>query len=160
MHLPFQFSHFIYLFYVFFNATVGTVRVLNVYDQPVCQIKVHFHWLSPLSRNCYSVFQPMCRGIMNLNAFANSARSLSTSATSCSVLFCDLIVLSRFFNCCCLHIKAYDDEIGDMRYRSWLRHNATSWKVAGSRPDDITNVFFFNLPNPSSRIRPWSLLSI
>jgi hypothetical protein len=31
----------------------------------------------------------------------------------------------------------------------WLRHYATSRKVAGSNPDEITG--FFNLPNPSSR---------
>jgi hypothetical protein len=36
----------------------------------------------------------------------------------------------------------------DTRYRSWLRHYATSRKVAGSSPDEVD---FFNLPNPSSR---------
>jgi hypothetical protein len=36
-----------------------------------------------------------------------------------------------------------------MRWRSWLRHYATSRKVAGSIPDEVE---FFNLPNPSSRI--------
>jgi hypothetical protein len=35
------------------------------------------------------------------------------------------------------------------RYRSWLRHYATSRKVAGSILDEV--VGFFNLPNPSSR---------
>jgi hypothetical protein len=33
-----------------------------------------------------------------------------------------------------------------MRYRSWLRHYATSRKVTGPNPDEV---FFFNLPNPS-----------
>jgi hypothetical protein len=33
------------------------------------------------------------------------------------------------------------------RQRSWLRHYATSRKVAGSSPDEVD---FFNLPNPSS----------
>jgi hypothetical protein len=37
-----------------------------------------------------------------------------------------------------------------MRQRSWLRHYATSRKVAGWSPDDVTE-FFFNVPNPSSR---------
>jgi hypothetical protein len=32
---------------------------------------------------------------------------------------------------------------------SWLRHNATSRKVASSSPDEVD--FFFNLPNPSRR---------
>jgi hypothetical protein len=36
-----------------------------------------------------------------------------------------------------------------MRYCSWLRHHATSWKVAGSIPDGVIEVF--NWPNPSSR---------
>jgi hypothetical protein len=35
------------------------------------------------------------------------------------------------------------------RYRSWLRHYATSRKVAGSIPDEV--IWFFNWPNPSSR---------
>jgi hypothetical protein len=36
-----------------------------------------------------------------------------------------------------------------MQYRSWLRHYATSWKVAGSIPDEV--IGFFSSPNPSSR---------
>jgi hypothetical protein len=35
------------------------------------------------------------------------------------------------------------------RQRSWLRHYATSRKVAGSIPDEV--IGFLNLPNPSSR---------
>jgi hypothetical protein len=33
--------------------------------------------------------------------------------------------------------------------RSWLRHYATSRKVASSIPDEV--IGFFSLPNPSSR---------
>jgi hypothetical protein len=36
------------------------------------------------------------------------------------------------------------------RYRSWLRHYATSRKVANSYPDEVID-FFFNLPNRPSR---------
>jgi hypothetical protein len=36
-----------------------------------------------------------------------------------------------------------------MRYRSWLRHYATSRKVAGSVPDEV--IGFSNLRNPPSR---------
>ena len=43
----------------------------------------------------------------------------------------------------CIKLNAYKGT----RYRSWLRHNATSRKVAGSNPDEVD---FFNLPNPSS----------
>jgi hypothetical protein len=39
----------------------------------------------------------------------------------------------------------------------WLRHCATNRKVAGSIPDEVN---FLNLPNPSGRTRPWSLLSL
>jgi hypothetical protein len=39
---------------------------------------------------------------------------------------------------------------GGTRQRSWLMHYATSWNVAGSSPDEVD--FFFNWPNPSSRI--------
>jgi hypothetical protein len=37
---------------------------------------------------------------------------------------------------------------GGTRQRSWLRHYATSRKVAGSSPDEVD---FFNWSNPSSR---------
>jgi hypothetical protein len=40
----------------------------------------------------------------------------------------------------------------------WLRHYATSRKVAGSRHDEVN--LFFNLPTPSGRIRPKGLLSL
>jgi hypothetical protein len=36
------------------------------------------------------------------------------------------------------------------QYRSWLRHYATSGKVAGSIPHKLD--YFFSWPNPSSRI--------
>jgi hypothetical protein len=43
---------------------------------------------------------------------------------------------------------------------SWLRHCATSQKVAGSNPDEVTVLFFFfNLPNPSSRTMALGSLS-
>jgi hypothetical protein len=38
---------------------------------------------------------------------------------------------------------------GGTRYRSWLRHYATSRKVAGSSPDEVD---FFNLPTLSSPV--------
>jgi hypothetical protein len=34
----------------------------------------------------------------------------------------------------------------------WLRHCATNWKVAGSRPNEVDN--FFNVPKPSGSSRP------
>jgi hypothetical protein len=40
-----------------------------------------------------------------------------------------------------------------------LRYYGKSWKVARSRLDEV-NIFFFNLPNPSGRPRPWGLLSL
>jgi hypothetical protein len=43
------------------------------------------------------------------------------------------------------------------RYRSGLRHYATSWKVAGSSPDEVD---FLNLPNPSSRTMALGRLSL
>jgi hypothetical protein len=43
----------------------------------------------------------------------------------------------------------------DIRYRSWLSNYATSRKVAGSRPYDVNDFFFFNLPNYSSHTRFW-----
>jgi hypothetical protein len=37
---------------------------------------------------------------------------------------------------------------------SCLKHYAASQRVAGSRSDGVNTFFFFNLPNPSCRIRP------
>jgi hypothetical protein len=39
----------------------------------------------------------------------------------------------------------------------WLRHYATSQKIAGLRPNDVT---FFNLPNPFGSTRLWGSLSL
>jgi hypothetical protein len=41
---------------------------------------------------------------------------------------------------------------------SWLRHYATSRKVAGSRTDEVNKCL--NLYNFSSSNRPWGLLSL
>jgi hypothetical protein len=90
-------SHFIYRFYVFFNGIVRAIWVINVYDRFACQIKIHLHRLSSFAKLCYNVFQPVGRGILNSNAFANSSRSLLISVSPCPALFCDLIDLSRFF---------------------------------------------------------------
>jgi hypothetical protein len=35
------------------------------------------------------------------------------------------------------------------KWRSWMRHCTTSWKVAGSIPDDVTGIFHWH--NPSGR---------
>jgi hypothetical protein len=43
-----------------------------------------------------------------------------------------------------------------MRYCSWLRHYATSRKVAGSNPDDVD--FSLNIILPAA-ILPWSRLN-
>ena len=41
------------------------------------------------------------------------------------------------------------DVDGGTRWRSWLRHCATNWKVAGSIPDGVIGIF--HLHNPSGR---------
>jgi len=38
---------------------------------------------------------------------------------------------------------------GDTRWRSWLRHCATSRKVAGTNPNGVTGIFYWH--NPSGR---------
>jgi hypothetical protein len=40
---------------------------------------------------------------------------------------------------------------------SWLRHYATSWKVADLSPDEVD---FFNLPNPSGHIMALGLTQL
>jgi hypothetical protein len=39
----------------------------------------------------------------------------------------------------------------------WLKHYATSWDFAGSRPDEV--ILFLDLSNSSSHTRPWGLLT-
>ena len=36
------------------------------------------------------------------------------------------------------------------QWRSWLRHCATSWKVAGSIPDDVNGIFHWQIPSGST----------
>jgi hypothetical protein len=48
--------------------------------------------------------------------------------------------------CLCATIKS----TGSTQWRSWFRHCATSWKVAGSIPDHIVEIFHWH--NPSGRI--------
>jgi hypothetical protein len=52
-------------------------------------------------------------------------------------------------NLCIYYVYVYVLNVGGTRKRSWLRHSATSRKVAGWIPDEVTA--FFNWPNPSSR---------
>jgi hypothetical protein len=59
----------------------------------------------------------------------------------------------------CLQKIWKENMYGGPRQHNWLRHYFTSWKVAGSRPKK-ENVFFPTLSNPSSRSRPWGLLSL
>jgi hypothetical protein len=61
-----------------------------------------------------------------------------------------------FFNWALTRVHTRREETAEMKFlrppghRSWLRHYATSRKVAGSIQDEV--IGFFNWPNPSSRI--------
>jgi len=44
-------------------------------------------------------------------------------------------------------IPCMNNKLGGTRWRSWLRHCATNWKVACSIPDGV--IGFFNSRNPS-----------
>ena len=47
-----------------------------------------------------------------------------------------------FIDCSFLIINYYNTVThGDTRWRSWLRHCATSWKVAGSIPEGVVGIF-------------------
>jgi len=53
---------------------------------------------------------------------------------------------------CMMHISYWYLDIysacGGMRWRSWLRHFATSWKVAGSIPDGVIGFFHWQSFRP------------
>jgi len=82
------------------------------------------------------------------------AALLGTSLTGCGVhptavldtiLPCHISILSTEWRAV-LHdtgVGIQQPKAGkwDARWRCWLRHFATSWKVAGSIPDGITTVF-------------------
>ena len=55
-----------------------------------------------------------------------------------------------YFSQFCESPKTYELVLYRMRWRSWLRHCATSRKVAGSIPDGVTGIF--QLLNTSGRI--------
>jgi hypothetical protein len=73
--------------------------------------------------------------------------------TSLDILLYDYC---RRFRRECLHntklhnLRFLRNIIGDTRWRSWLKHYATSRKVEYSISDEV--IGFFNWPNPSSRI--------
>jgi hypothetical protein len=46
---------------------------------------------------------------------------------------------SEFYVCICIH--------GGTRWRRWLRHRATSRKVADSIPDVVTGILHFHKPS-------------
>jgi hypothetical protein len=81
-------------------------------------------------------------------------RGRLTQVSSCN-LCCYLPSEQRFTM---VRLRALQFVIA-LRYAvaNWLRHYATSRKVAGSRPDKVN---FCNSPNPSGRIRPWGSLSL
>jgi hypothetical protein len=56
----------------------------------------------------------------------------------------------RRMRCACWITKATNTHSGGTRWRSWLRHCATNWKVAGSIPDGVTGIFQWL--DPSGRI--------
>ena len=56
----------------------------------------------------------------------------------------------RRMRCVCWITNATNTHSGGTRWRSWLRHCATNWKVAGSIPDGVTGIFQWL--NPSCRI--------
>jgi hypothetical protein len=63
-------------------------------------------------------------------------------AWNCVSFYCVLAT-----DCCYKRLEVHFVKNGGTQ-RSWLRHYATSRKVAGSIPDEV--IGFFNLPNPSS----------
>jgi hypothetical protein len=58
-------------------------------------------------------------------------------------------VPSVWTECRTIQIKVHESIIKNYCKSSWLRHCATSWKVAGSIPDGVIGIF--HLHNPSGR---------
>jgi hypothetical protein len=51
----------------------------------------------------------------------------------------------------CINVTGSDlptyEKIGGTQYCSWLKHNPTSWKVAGSIPDGVSEIFHSSNPS-------------
>jgi hypothetical protein len=62
--------------------------------------------------------------------------------TPCSLVHCYQLLEGN----CCFYLLLWVNILLGTRQRSWLRHCATSRKVAGSIPDEV--IGFFNWPNP------------
>jgi hypothetical protein len=60
----------------------------------------------------------------------------------------DLRIYNKLLLKSIIHLILVPLYIWSTRWRSWLRHYATSRKVAGSIPDEV--IGFFSWPNPSS----------
>ena len=95
------------------------------------------HNPSELYTNCYKT-------IMAVMDLANRGRICEVTVTAIALHVTGCTGINALRLIMCMHIVPWD-----MRWRSWLRHRATSRKVAGSITDGITGIFQWH--NPSGR---------
>jgi hypothetical protein len=121
-------------------ATIVNVPYWTVQTILTCDLNI---WT--LLQSSYTGFRPPNRKITVLK-FVKSFVSMpwmthpSCTASYCNVGNCNIMVGTKIYY-----------NIRGTRWCSWLRHCTTSWKVAGSVPDDVTEIFHWINP-PSHTI--------
>jgi hypothetical protein len=126
----------------------GTRNFSTVFTTAHCWVKHRARWIlcthsqTTLSRSVSVVFSHTCT-----HAFFFQVLPFNTSR---KISGC----IPYFSHACYMHNTFQPSWYEGYTLCSWLRHYATSRKVAGSSPDEVD---IFNLPNPSSRtVALWS----
>ena len=141
------------LFYVPFRTCSDIVihnpRIFTVYSKRTCIFSFLNHTIITQCRKRASLHSSeILRSVMGscLPTFRNNCRSyLITLTWHNKIQYYSYNVVTAFGNKLKLFIKSHFRSL-DTRWRSWLRHFATSRKVACSIPDGVIGIYHWHNP--------------